>query len=91
MGAFMAFWGRMGVSALWWGLTVGLLASSTAYVALLACIDWAHEARIALLRYRRCPHPKLWRWPKLARECVAPPLPTYQGGRRSMLLWTMLL
>ena len=68
----MAFWGRMGVSALWWGLTVGLLASSTAYIVLLAGIDWTHEATIALLRCRSTPtlhaHAPRPRWRKNVRQ-----------------------
>jgi len=40
----------MGVSALWWGLTLGLFASSGAYVVLLLGIDWAEEAKLALYR-----------------------------------------
>ena len=42
--------GRSRGGRAWWGLTLGLLASSAAYVRLLVVIDWPQEARNALIR-----------------------------------------
>jgi len=50
LGYGLAFPAGLGVSALWWGLSLGLLVSSAAYAVLLLRIDWLQEARDALIR-----------------------------------------
>lgn len=53
LGAALAFGARMGIEALWIGISVGLTAGSICFGTLLHHVDWSHEARQALLRSTR--------------------------------------
>jgi MATE family multidrug resistance protein len=53
LGAALAFGARMGIEALWIGISVGLTAGSICFATLLRRVDWSLEAKQALLRSTR--------------------------------------
>ena len=50
LGAILAFPLHWRVEGLWWGLCLGLVASSLAYAVLICRLDWQKEAQLALRR-----------------------------------------
>jgi len=50
VGSVLAFGSQLGVVALWWGLSLGLLVGSLTFAWVISRIDWQGEAQIALLR-----------------------------------------
>ena len=50
LGAIFAFPLHMGVTALWWGLCLGLSTSSVGYAVLIYQVDWSREAQLAHVR-----------------------------------------